>query len=512
MKRRDARQQPRWMTHEPPRVDGRVPPSDLEAEAAVVSAVLLDPSALDVVLAPPDANAEPLAPEHFYGPANRLVFDACRALAVEGKPHDVVTVKNWLDAHGQLASVGGAAFLGQLVGGDIATPATVNVAAHARIVLEKWTLRRIAEVTRTFCAHAYGEVADVRRFGDDLEQGVSDILHQQTRSAMRGLRHVMADRFRQIGAAAASGQRILGIQSGFDDHDRKTGGLHPGDLVIVAARPGMGKTSFCLNVACNVAAPRTESLQDESGYRQVTVERSRYGVALFSLEMPKAQIADRFACTEARVDLGKLRQGYLSADDWARMQQAGTFCARLPIWVDETSPLTVLEMRAKVRHIQRELRSRGVHDGLEAPELGLVVVDYLQLMKATGWVQSREQEISEIARDLKNLAKELGVPVVALSQLNRSVENRAVKSKRPMLADLRESGEIEQAADEVVFIYRESYYNREAIAERGIAELIIAKQRNGPTGTVKVRFIESCTKFENLAPGEIPDDYEDAAE
>jgi replicative DNA helicase len=254
-------------------------------------------------------------------------------------------------------------------------------------------------------------------------------------------------------------------------------------------------------VAANVASPEQLSVPGpgDDGYGDTETERPGYGVAVFSLEMPKEQVAARLVCCEARVDLGKLRQGYLSQDDWANLTSAASVLANLPIWIDDTPALGILELRAKIRRLKADYNR--VH-GSDGPGLGAVIIDYLQLMSGRKGVTSREQEISEISRGLKQIAKEMSVPVIALSQLNRGVETRGGKDKRPMLSDLRESGAIEQDADVIVFIYRDEYYNKEETNERGIAELIIAKQRNGPTGTVRVRFVSSCTKFENLAPGE----------
>jgi replicative DNA helicase len=475
---------------EPPVVAGRVPPHDLDAEAAVLSASLLDRDALDRVL-------EILESEHFYSEANRLVYEACRALSLVGTPIDIVSVASWLRDRQQIQRIGGAAYLGQLAD---ATPAVAHVTTHARTVKEKWRLRRLISVCQRFAAEGYGDVGHAQQFIDQAEQAVYDLARTPEGSTVHPLKEVLTNTFQQLSAAADRGDQITGVPTGFLDLDRKTAGLHKGELTIVAARPSMGKTAFVLNIAATVASP--QRVAKVTGSVQ---ERPGWGVAIFSLEMPKEQLGARMVCSEARVDLGKLRQGFLGPDDWAALTTAAARLSNLPVWIDDAPGLGILELRAKVRRIQAEIgRGARATDGGEQGRLGLVVVDYLQLMQGTGRTDSREQEISEISRGLKQLAKELDVPVIALSQLNRGVETRGTKDKRPLLADLRESGAIEQDADNVVFIYRDEYYNRDS-PEKGIAEIIVAKQRNGPTGTVKTRFVTSCTRFENLAAGEYDD-------
>lgn len=491
----DRRNQP---DREPPIVAGRVPPHDLGAEAAVLSACMLDRDALDSVL-------ELLEPEYFYSDANRLVYDACRTLSSEGTPIDIVSVAAWLRSREQIQRVGGASYLGQLVD---ATPAVAHVGAHARVVKEKWRLRRVIAVCQRYAAEGYGDVGPAQQFIDGAEQALYDIARTPETSTVFPLKEVLTTTFKQISEAAERGDQITGIPTRYVDLDKKMAGLHRGDLLIIAARPGMGKTSFVLNLAVNVAQPQLVSVPgpNEDGYGAQNAEKPGYGVAVFSLEMPKEQVAARMVCCEARVDLGKLRQGRLTQEDWANLTSAASTLANLPVWIDDTPAISILELRAKVRRLQADyLRKYGKEE--DAPGLGCVIIDYLQLMQGRKGVNSREQEISEISRGLKQLAKELKVPVIALSQLNRGVETRGGKDKRPMLSDLRESGAIEQDADTIVFIYRDEYYNHDTTEHRGIAELIIAKQRNGPTGTVRTRFVAAYTRFENLAPGEY-DDYD----
>ena len=483
---------------EPVMVAGRVPPHDLDAEAAVLSAILLSRDALDRVL-------ETLKPEHFYSDANKRIYEAAQELAVAGTPIDIVSVASWLRDRERIAQIGGPSYLAQL---SDATPAVGHVGAHAAVVYEKWRVRQLIATCQRLAAEGYGDVGVVQEFIDGAEQSIYELARTAQTSSVQPLAQVLKAAFEQITAAAERGDRITGTSTGFEKLDAKTAGLHEGDLTIVAARPGMGKTSFVLNLAVNVASPRTVSSPGpgESGHG---VERHEPGhaVCVFSLEMPREQLATRMVCSEGRVDLGRLRQGFLQPDDWRRLTEAASYLSSLPVWIDDTSALGVLELRAKVRRIQAEYNRPATATSAER-KVGLVVIDYLQLMKGRDGVNSREQEISEISRSLKQLAKELRVPVIALSQLNRAVETRTTKDKRPQLSDLRESGAIEQDADTIVFIYRDEYYNAETTNSKGIAELIVAKQRNGPTGTAKVRFDRQWTRFDNLAEGE----YEDAPE
>jgi replicative DNA helicase len=477
-----------------PIVHGRVPPHDLDAEAAVLSAILLSRDALDRVL-------ELLRPEHFYSDANGRIYEAAQALAVARSPVDIVTVAIWLRDRMRIAEVGGPAYLAQLVD---ATPAVPHVAAHAQVVYEKWRIRALIARCQRVAAEGYGDYGDAQAFLDRAEGDVYQIAHVAHRTSVTPIHVVLRTVFKQMSDAAERGERITGIPTGFERLDAKTAGLHAGDLTIVAARPGMGKTAMVLCLAVNVASPR---VVPKTGKEEE--QEPGFGVCVFSLEMPREQLAIRMVCSEGRVDLGKIRQGYLQAEDWRRITEAASYLSSLPLWIDDTPALGILELRAKVRRIQAEYNREAVKAdparGIKAvPErkVGLVVVDYLQLMRGSGTTASREQEIAEISRGLKALAKELTVPVIALSQLNRAVETRSTKDKRPQLSDLRESGAVEQDSDTVIFIYRDEYYNPETTNAKGIAELIIAKQRNGPTGKVLTRFTASCTRFDNLVAGD----------
>lgn len=467
---------------------GRVPPHDLDAEAAVLSAVLLERNAIDKVL-------EVLKAEHFYSEANRRIYEGALDLSSRSQPIDIVSVAGWLRDRDRLAHVGGASYLAQLAD---AVPAVTHLDQYARMVREKWRVRQLIATCQMIAAEGYGDVGEVQTFIDRAEQSIYELARTPETSTMRPMIDWIKEAFTDLTEAAARGERLTGTPTGFERLDSKTAGLHDGDLTILAARPGMGKTSLAWQIAANVAS------QDLA---------TQLGVAFFSVEQPGKQIAIRSICNAGRVDLGKVRQGFLNDRDWDNLTPAASWVAGLPIWLDDVSNLGVLEIRAKVRRLQSEYNREPTKDELrdnpkaKPRRVGLVIIDYLQLMRGTG--SNREQEISSLSRGLKILAKELKVPVVALSQLNRSTETRG-KDKRPNLSDLRESGAIEQDADNVVFIYRDDYYDQQSEL-RGIAELIIAKQRSGPTGKVRVRFDAAYTRFDNLAPGEMaefPDDYE----
>ncbi len=481
---------------EPISIEGRVPPHDLDAEAAVLSAIMIDNSALDKVL-------EFLRPEHFYSEAHRRIFEACLELRGVGQPVDVVQVGSFLKSRERISQVGGMAYLTEVLN---AAPAVANVAAYGKTIHEKWRVRELIGTCQRVVAQGYIDYGEPQAFIDSTEQSIYQIARTSESSSVERLLEVMKKSFKALTEAMQRGDRITGMSTGFERVDRMTGGLHEGDLTIVAARPGMGKTSFCLNLAANVASVKRKVAEQNPTDKW---EEGGTGVVFFSLEMPREQIANRMVCSEGKVDVSKLRQGYLNAEDWGRLTQAASYLGSLPIWIDDSPGISILELRAKIRRLQAEY-DRPEVDGKPGRKIGLVVVDYLQLMRGRDGANSREQEISEISRGLKGLAKELRIGVIALSQLNRAVETRSEKQKRPMLSDLRESGAIEQDADNICFIYRDEYYNKDTISdeERNIAELIVAKQRNGPTGTAKIRFDSQYTRFDNLAAGEFEDEPE----
>jgi replicative DNA helicase len=437
---------------------GRVPPHDLHAERAVLGGILLENTALSVV-------AElPLQPGDFYRDSHASIFEAMMALFAEGQPVDSITLRERLDTGGKLARVGGDEYL---LGLTDTIPTVANIEAHAKIVLEKAVVRRVIHASHQSAARGYGDYGSLEEYLDDAERAIFEVAKDRLRSSYEHVNQVVMRTFEEITLAAQRKEHITGLPTGFRHLDWYTAGFHPGDLVICAGRPGMGKTAFAMNVAVNACRAREAA------------------VAVFSLEMPKEQLVRRLLCSEAGVDGNRLRSGRLTRDDWPLLTRAAGELSELPLWLDDTPALTLMELRAKARRLRAD------------KDLALIVVDYLQLMRSGLRSESREQEISEISRSLKALAKELALPVLALSQLNRGVETRGTKDKRPQLSDLRESGAIEQDADTILFIYRDKLYNPET-NDKGIAEVIIGKQRAGPTGTVRCLYRREFTRFENL--------------
>lgn len=482
--------------YEPAVIKGRVPPHDLDAEASVLSAILLNREALDRVL-------EVLKPEHFYSDANGKIFEAIMALDVERTPIDIQTVASHLRDREQLVKVGGASYLAQL---SDATPAVAHVAAHAAAVFEKWRVRQLIATCQIVAAEGYGDVGVVQEFIDHAEQTIYQLARATNKRESMSVGAITRKVFATMVANAERGDRTTGISTGFDKLDMKISGLNPGDLIIVAGRPGQGKTAFVMNLAVNVASPCDRKIPntDPNGPAYVDVrDAPGYGVTVCSLEMPREQLVQRMLCSESRLDMDKVRKNTLQPADWTLLTECAPYLSSLPIEIDDNPAIGLLEVRARVRRHQAEY-NRPATATMPERKVGLVIIDYLQLMKGRDGVNSREQEISEISRGLKAMAKELGVAVIALSQLNRAVETRA-KDKRPQLSDLRESGSIEQDADAVIFIYRDEYYNPETTNAKGIAELIVAKQRNGATGKVMTRFTGPCMRFDNLAVGDYPE-------
>jgi len=436
---------------------GRLPPQDVDAERSVLGAMLLDGRAVS------DVSAQ-LRPEDFYRPAHARVFEVMLALHERNEPVDEVTVRSQLQAEGKLESVGGSGFLTSLTE---SVPTAANVAYYAKIVRHRALSRRLIEVATGIAGGVYEKAADIDILLDDAEAKIFEVTSARDQRAFVPIKDVVKDAFKLIEKRYEKKEAITGVATGFVDFDRMTAGLQPAELIIIAGRPSMGKTALAINMAQNASM------------------RHNVPVALFSLEMSKESLVMRMLCSEARIDSHRLRGGFLKDSDWPRLAKAAGSLAEAPMYIDDSGALSILEMRAKSRRLQAE---KG---------LGLIVVDYLQLMHGRAAAEGREREISEISRGLKALAKELSVPVVALSQLNRSLEQRT--DKRPMLSDLRESGAIEQDADVISFVYRDEYYHPETV-DKGIAELIIGKQRNGPTGTVQLRFFNEYTRFESLSP------------
>jgi len=441
----------------PPTPAGRVPPQAVEAEVAVLGAMLLDSAAIGVA-------AELLDEQSFYRGAHRKIFRAIMDLFARDEAADLVTVTQELKRRKELDDVGGAAYLSSVLG-SVAT--TANVRYHAKIVLEKAVLRRLINVATEVAEEAYDSSGEAGDILDRAEHMIFEIAQAKVRRDFVPMREILKHSFEVIQELYDKKEHITGVATGFNDLDAITSGFQKSDLVVIAGRPSMGKTAFALNVASHAAIQKG------------------IPVAIFSLEMGKEQLVQRMLCSEARVDAHKLRTGYLADRHWSSLTTAAGLLSESQIYIDDTPAMTVLEMRSKARRLKAE------------SDVGLVIVDYLQLMRGLGRQENRQQEISEISRSLKALAKELTVPVLALSQLSRAVETRG-GDKRPILSDLRESGAIEQDADVVAFIYRAEQYERTP-ENIGIAEIIIGKQRNGPTGTVRLQFSSECTRFDNLS-------------
>jgi replicative DNA helicase len=446
---------------------GRVPPHALEAERAVLGGVLLENNALNTVTQILDA-------DDFYSRANGIVFEGMMELFRRGQPVDTITLRAWLIDRGSLQKAGGDEHLLSLTN---AIPTVANIEHHSKIVREKATVRRLISSCHEIAATGYGDYGDPDEYLDQAEKKIFDVGKERGGAPYEHIKEVVLRTFEQVQQAAARKEQITGMPTGLTKLDEMTAGLKGGELIIIAGRPGMGKTAFALNVAVTACQAR------------------KVPVCVFSLEMRKEELARRLLCSEAKVDGGRLRTGMLSRDDWSRLAGAAGPLTELPLFIDDTAAITLMQVRGKARRLRSE------HG------LGLIVIDYLQLMRSGVKNDSREQEISEISRSLKALSKELDIPVIALSQLNRGVETRPGKDKRPQLADLRESGAIEQDADVIMFVYRPEVYAKDEERQqlRGLAEVIVGKQRAGPTGIVKCRFFHEFTRFENLAEGEFED-------
>lgn len=438
----------------------KVPPHSIEAEEAVIGGVLLDNTALDRAL-------ELVKPDDFYREAHRKVMRAIVELNGRSEPVDLVTLAEALQVRNELQEVGGASYLAELAE---RVPTAANIAYYARIVKDKSLLRMLIHTTTEIAMRSYEKQGSVESFLDDVEHQIYEIAESKVRPSFLRVGEIIVDSMKQIEQLYERHELVTGVPTGFKDLDKKTAGLQPSDLIIIAGRPSMGKTAFALNLA------------------QYAALEADTGVAVFSLEMSKEQLVLRMLCSEARVDQSKVRSGFAQERDYPRLAIAAQRLSEVPIYIDDTPALSILELRAKARRLRRDRDAR----------LGLIIVDYLQLMRGVE-TDSREQEISSISRSLKALAKELNVPVVALSQLNRQVEQRA--DKRPVMADLRESGAIEQDSDVIMFLYRPCVYDK--TAEERDAEVIIGKQRNGPTGTVQLTFFSEHTRFESRAEDEV---------
>lgn len=446
------------MTH---RDEIKLPPQNLEAEQSVLGSLLIDPECIVNVI-------ELLSPEDFYKEAHGEIYKAILELNEHREPIDLVTLTNQLEKTTQLEAVGGRVYLAEIVN---STPTSANVEHYAKIVAEKALLRKLINAASTIAEMGYKEEQGVSDILDKAESIVFKISQSQQHREFTSIKEILADSFERIDEIHRNKGMVSGIATGYKDLDNLLGGLQRSDMVVLAARPSMGKTSLALNIAQNVAI------------------RSNIPVGIFSLEMSKEQLVDRLVCGEAKVDMSKLRTGFLSDDDFMRIGEAMGVLGEAPLYIDDTPGINSLEMRTKARKLQA------------AVGIGLLIIDYLQLMSSrylNPSSENRVQEVSEISRSIKGLARELNIPVLAVSQLSRAVEQRT--RKVPMLSDLRESGSIEQDADIVAFIYREEYYNPDcAEDEKHLAQIIVAKHRNGPTGQVNFYFKKEQTRFESLA-------------
>lgn len=434
-----------------------IPPQNIEAEQAVLGTIFLqDKSLLKVI--------EILEPDDFYKEAHKIIYQTMVQLFEKNEPYDLITVSNLLRDRNNIEQVGGLSYLASLT--DV-IPFSGTLAHHAQIIRQKSILRRLIRTTSEVASRCYEEQHDIDTLVDEAEQTIFEIARSKKEKGFQSMANIIPRAFDRIEKLFERKEHITGIATGYEGLDHMTAGLQPSDLIILAGRPSMGKTALAMNIVQHASL----------------IEKCP--TAVFSLEMSMDQLALRMLCSVGRVDSQRLRTGRLHDNDWPKLTRATGMLSDSPIYIDDTPAISVLEMRAKARRLKAEV------------DLGLIVIDYLQLMKGRGNFESRAQEISEISRSLKAMAKELDVPVVALSQLNRSLESRT--DKRPQLSDLRESGAIEQDADLIIFIYRdEVYHPAEDNPNRGIAEMIVGKQRNGPIGTVQLSFLAEYTTFENF--------------
>jgi replicative DNA helicase len=445
----------------------KLPPQNLEAEQSVLGGILIENEAINRVM-------EILDADDFYRDGHRKIFNALINLSERDEPADLITLTNELRKIDQLDSIGGASYLASLID---SVPTAANIEYYAKIVKEKSILRKLIQTSTEIITQSYEDRGDVEVFLDEAERAIFDISEKRVRPSFFSIRDVVKESFKTIERLFQKKELVTGVPSGFKELDRMTAGFQPSDLIIIAGRPSMGKTAFCLNVA------------------QYAAVENKIPVAVFSLEMSKEQLVIRMLCSEAHVEGTRLRTGFLNESDWPKLTIAAGNLSEAPIYIDDSAALSVLELRAKARRLKSE---RG---------LGMLIIDYLQLMKGRARVESRQQEISEISRSLKALAKELNIPVIAVSQLSRKTEERT--GNRPQLSDLRESGAIEQDADLILFIYRDEVYNRaEDNPNRGKAEVIIGKQRNGPIGKIEMAFLDKFTTFKELYKGETENIYE----
>jgi replicative DNA helicase len=440
----------------------KVPPHNTEAEQTILGGILMNNEAMNQIV-------DILSPDDFYREAHCALFEGMVGLYNRDEPIDIIMLAQSLTQKGLLENVGGTDYLASLVE---AVSTSAGIVHHAQIVRDLSVRRRLISECSTISESCFQEWEKTEDLLELAEQSIFDIAEAQINEGFQSLKEVISSSFKRLESTADSEGYITGVPTGFDDMDRLTAGLQPSDLIILAGRPSMGKTALALNIAYNAAV------------------KTQKAVAVFSLEMSKPQLGIRLLGFDALIDATRLRTGFLKEKEWGRLTESANRLADLPIYIDDSSDITVLGMKAKCRRLKKR------HD------LALVVVDYLQLIQGRRSAESRQLEISEISRSLKALAKDLNVPVIACSQLNRKVEDRP--NKRPQLADLRESGAIEQDADVIAFIYREELYHPHSEENRNMAEIIVAKQRNGPTGSIKLTFQKEITRFRNYTGEELP--------
>lgn len=437
----------------------KIPPHDEEAEQAVIGSMLTDQ---DAVI----AGIETLKPEHFYRNDNATIFEAITNVYAKGEPIDIITIKDELTSMGKFEAVGGIEYLALL---PEKVPTTANVEKYVKIVENKSILRDLIKTANELIELGYNQNEDIETIMDGAEKKIFDVMQKKSQKSYASIKDILVDSFEELQELYNKKQHITGVASGFIDLDNKTTGFHKAELILLAARPAMGKTAFALNIATNAAISANTP------------------VVVFSLEMSKEQCANRILCAQALVDSQKVAKGDINDEEWTKLAVAsGELSESAGIFIDDTPGITAAEIRAKCRKLKLE------------KDIGLVVIDYLQLIRGSGKASGREQEIAEISRSLKILAKEIEVPVIALSQLSRAPEART--DHRPMLQDLRESGSIEQDADIVMFIYRDGYYNPQS-EQSNIAEIIMAKNRSGPVGTTELLWMPNFTKFANKYNG-----------
>jgi replicative DNA helicase len=445
----------------------KLPPQNVEAEQSILGGILLENEAIHKVL-------EILTVDDFYRDAHQRIFNAMVDLSERGEPADLITLMNELRKLNQLDSIGGASYLASL---SDAVPTAANIEYYAKIVKEKAILRKLIQTSTEIITQSYEDREDVEELLDEAERSIFEISERRVKPSFYPIKRIVKDSFEIFQRLYEKKELVTGVPSGFKELDRMTAGFQPSDLIIIAGRPSMGKTAFCLNLA------------------QYAAIENKIPIAIFSLEMSKEQLVIRMFCSEAHVEGNRLRTGFLNESDWPKLTIAAGNLSEAPIFIDDSPALSILELRAKARRLKGEYG------------LGMLIIDYLQLMRGRMKVESRQQEISEISRSLKALAKELSIPVIAVSQLSRKTEERT--GNRPQLSDLRESGAIEQDADLILFLYRDEVYNRsEDNPNKGKAEVIIGKQRNGPIGKVELTFLDKFTTFKDLYKGEVGNTFD----